>query len=148
MARENIQRDARRATLEGNEEVVRRFLNEAWGRRDMDAALACAHPEIEIDWSNSMAPFGGTYTGYDGLVRFWTSLWEAWEQFRPVIEEVIELGHDRFITVNLIRARGKGSGIEVESRGAALWTMRDTKIAAVKLFQGKDEALQALGLKE
>jgi ketosteroid isomerase-like protein len=128
------------------EDLVRRFTDEAWGNRDLSVAMAYAHPEIEIDWSTSMGPLKDIYYGHDGLAQFWESLWDAWDEFVPQIEESIECGNDRLITVNLTRARGKASGVEVSSRGAFLWTFRDGKIAGTKLFQSRDEALEAVGL--
>jgi ketosteroid isomerase-like protein len=122
-------------------ELVRRF-NESWSRRDIDAALECAHAEIELDWSNSMAPFRGTYSGHEGLARFWTETWDAWDEFSPEVEDVIECGGDRLVTVTIARGRGKGSGIEIEARGAVLWTLREGRIFQGKLFQTKDEALE------
>ena len=53
--------------------------------------------------------------------------------------------------VALVRfqGRGKGSGVQVEGGADAhVWTVRDGKIAAVKLYQGTSEALQAVGLRE
>jgi ketosteroid isomerase-like protein len=128
------------------EDLVRRFTDEAWGNRDLSVAMACAHPEIEIDWSTSIGPFKDIYKGHEGLAQFWESLWDAWDEFAPRIEESIECGHDRLITANLIRARGKASGVEVSSRGAVLWMFRDGKIAGARLFQSRDEALEAVGL--
>jgi ketosteroid isomerase-like protein len=128
------------------EDLVRRFTEEAWRDKDLSAALACAHPEIEIDWSTSLSPFKGIYHGHAGLERFWESLWEAWDEFTPEIEESIECGPDRLVTANLIRARGKASGVEVSSRGAGLWTFRDGKIAGMRLFQSRDEALEAVDM--
>jgi len=62
------------------------------------------------------------------------------------IEEVIDCGPEALITVNLIRARGKTSGIEIAARGATLWTLRGEKISRVKLFQTKEEALEAVAV--
>ena len=127
------------------EDVVRRFEG-AWGNHDLEAALACAHPEIEVDWSASMSPFKDTYHGHDGLERFWKGMWEAFDEFMPQMEESFECGPDRLITADRINARGKASGVEVTSRGAVLWTFRDDKLAGARLFQSRDEALEALGL--
>ena len=128
------------------EDLVRRFTEGAWADRDLSAAVACTHPEIEIDWSTSLGPSKDIYHGHDGLAQFWESLWEAWDEFAPQIEESVECGQDRLITANLIRARGKASGVEVSSRGAVLWTFRDGKIVGARLFQSLDEAREAVGV--
>jgi ketosteroid isomerase-like protein len=126
-----------------NVELVRRF-EDSWTRRDLDAALECVHTDFEFDWSESMSPFVGTYVGHQGLARFWTDLLEAWENFSPTMMEVIECGPDQLITLDVVRARGKESGIDMEARGAMLWTLREGRIVRVKMFQTKADALEAL----
>jgi ketosteroid isomerase-like protein len=130
-----------------NVELVRRF-EESWARRDLDGALECVHDELEFDWSDSMGPFVGTYRGRDGFTRFWTDMLEAWETFSPEMVEVFECGPDRLITLDVVRARGKGSGVDTEARGAMLWTVEESKIVRAKMFQTKQEALEAAGLSE
>jgi ketosteroid isomerase-like protein len=126
--------------------IVRRF-EDSFARRDLDRALECVDTDFEFDWSESMGPFVGIYRGHDGLTRFWTELLEAWEFFEPRTIEVIDCGSDDvLITLDLVRARGKGSGIEMEARGAMFWTLREGKIVRVKMFQTRAEALEAAGL--
>ena len=126
-----------------NVTLVRRF-EDSWASRDLDAALECVDREFEFDWSDSMGPFKGTYKGHDGLARFWTDMLDAWEHFSPEMVEVIDFGPDGLITVDLVRARGKGSGIDMEARGAMLWTVQGGKIVRVKMFQTKEEAFRAV----
>jgi ketosteroid isomerase-like protein len=128
-------------------DLVRRF-ERSWSRGDLEAALECVHDDFEFDWSNSIGPFMGTYKGRDGLTRFWTDMLDAWEQFSPEAEEIFACGPGRLITRDVVRARGKGSGIDMEGRGAMLWEVRDGKIARVKMFQNKAEAFEAVGLPE
>jgi ketosteroid isomerase-like protein len=127
-----------------NVDLVRRF-EESWTRRDLDAALECVHAEVELDWSDSMSPFKGTYKGHNGLARLWTDLLDAWDHFSPEAVEAVECGPDDLITADVVRARGKGSGIDTESRGAMWWTFRDGKIVRAKMFQTMDEAVEAVG---
>jgi ketosteroid isomerase-like protein len=53
-------------------------------------------------------------------------------------------GSERLITLDVARGRGKGSGIDMEARGAMLWTLQEGKIVRVKMFQTKEEALEAV----
>ena len=122
--------------------LVQRF-HECWNRRDLDAALECVDPAIEFDWSASRGPFSGIYTGRDGIQLFWSDMLDAWEEFQLEVEEVIASG-PVVITANAVRARGKGSGVEVHARGAMIWTVRGGKILEARFFQTKDEALAAL----
>ena len=130
-----------------NVALVRRF-EKSWASGDLDAALECVHDELVFDWSDSMSPFVGIYTGHDGLTRFWSDMRDAWERFSPEMEEVIDCGPEKLITLDVVRARGKGSGIDMEARGAMLWTVQEGKIVRVKMFQTKDEALEAVRLSE
>jgi ketosteroid isomerase-like protein len=132
--------------MSSSKEQIVRDLMEAWGSHDVDAAITYVHPEIEFDWSRSMAPFRGVYRGHAGLRSYWTASWEAWGEFKPQIEEAIDCGPERLLTVNLVRARGESSGLEISARGAMLWTFRDGKIIGATLFQDKDEALEAIAL--
>ena len=73
---------------------------------------------------------------------------DAWEEFRLEIVEIIECVDGRVITVNLVRGRGRGSGISIEGTGAVLWKLGQGKVLGTKLCQTRDEALEAVGLSE
>jgi ketosteroid isomerase-like protein len=127
-------------------ETIDRFSELLWNERDLDAAAELVHPDAVFDWSNSRAPYSGVYQGDAALRQFAESLWEAWEEWEPSVEEVIELDEDRVLTVTLVRARGMGSGVVVEGRGAVVWSMDDGRIRHAALFQSKAEALRAIAL--
>jgi ketosteroid isomerase-like protein len=130
-----------------NLDIVRRFYA-GWARRDLDAALACVHPEIEFDWSGSMSSFKDIYRGRAGIKQAWIEILDAWDEFSPEVEGVIDCGPERLVTPTLVRGRGKSSGIQMEAHGAVLWKLREGKILLGKLFQSKEEALEAVGLSE
>ena len=62
------------------------------------------------------------------------------EQFRTAGDQVA--------VVLRYRARGRGSGVEMEGRESALWTVRDGKVARYAWFHKPTEALEAAGLSE
>jgi ketosteroid isomerase-like protein len=125
--------------------MVRHF-EECFAGGDLSGALQCVDSDFEFDWSNSIGPFIGVYKGSDGLTRFWHELHEVWDDFAPQAEEIIDCPPDRVITVDVVRGRGKESGIDMEAHGAMLWTVRNAKIVRVKMFQNKEAALDAVGL--
>ena len=127
-------------------EIVRRFLELILQRRDFDAAAEFVDDQAEFDWSNSRAPYAGVYRGADearGMWQLWLGAWEDWE---TEIVEAIEVDADTVLIATRVKARGKGSGVQVRARGASVWTVRDGKIVKGKLFQSKPEALAAVGL--
>jgi ketosteroid isomerase-like protein len=55
---------------------------------------------------------------------------------------------DQVAVVLRYRARGQGSGVEIEGRESALWTIRDGKAARYAWFPQASGALEAAGLEE
>jgi ketosteroid isomerase-like protein len=125
-----------------NVKVVRRIID-AVNRGDIEAIADAARDDFELDFSNSRGPMSGTYRGADGIREFMTSFFEPWAEAEFDPGEIVELDDERLLTVNTVRARGDESGAEVAATGASIWTIRDGKVAAVKLYQSKDEALEA-----
>ena len=131
---------------EENIEIVRRVMRR-FAEEDVDAALADIDPEAELDWSNSDAPDSGVYTGH--------AAWRSFAQARDEVlversfdsSEIVAPAADTVVLIGLMREQGRTSGIEVEARGAAVWTLRDRKVIRLKIYQSSDEALTAVGLR-
>jgi len=87
------------------------------------------------------------YRGHEGIRRWFRAWNEAWVESDLHLEELIEAGED-VVSVVSRRGRGRVSGVEVQSPGAVLWTIRNGKVARVVLFPTRDEALEAVGLSE
>jgi ketosteroid isomerase-like protein len=130
-----------------NVEVVRQAF-EAINRRDVDAFLDLAEPDLVQDWSRAVGPQSGIYRGRAQVTRFLHSWWDAFEESVIVVDELVDAG-DQVITVFHGLQRGRASGVEIEGRGAVLvWSLRDRKIGSATLYQGRDEAVEAVGLSE
>ena len=104
--------------------------------------------DFEMDWSNSIGPLSGVYRGREQLNEVFESFRDAWDRLHWEIQEVVDLEGELVLVVNRIRMRGRTSRAEVEATGVQVWTIRNRKLASVKLYQSKDEALEALGLSE
>jgi ketosteroid isomerase-like protein len=72
---------------------------------------------------------------------------EAWEGAETTLEEVIWHG-DRVFVAARFHARGRASGVEVESRLYDVYTVRDGKVLRIDEYATRDEALEAAGLRE
>jgi ketosteroid isomerase-like protein len=127
-------------------EVVRRLSDALWRERDLDSALELIHPKADFDWSDSRAPYRGHFRGHAEMMHAFQMMIDAWDEWHPEFEEVIDVDHDTVLIVTHVRARGKESGVPVEARGASLWSVQDGKVTQAKLFQSKTEALAAAGV--
>jgi ketosteroid isomerase-like protein len=133
---------------EENVEVVRQAVD-ALNRRDADAFVALARPDVE--WKEPTDPFPGLrpiYHGRDG-VREWLveAFLELWESFHVEIEEITESGDDRVFFGLKLTARGAASGVETEIHTwSVTWHADDGKVARRALFWTRDEALEAAGI--
>ncbi|HKG36398.1 MAG TPA: nuclear transport factor 2 family protein [Solirubrobacterales bacterium] len=127
---------------EGNVEVVRAALD-AYNRGDLEAMMKHAAPDLEFDWSRSISPQKGVYNR-DQFPDF--TLAGEFESVRTEPEELIDAG-GHVITPLIGYFQGR-DGIELTARFTYLWTFRDGVCVRVTIFQTRDEALEAAGLRE
>jgi ketosteroid isomerase-like protein len=129
---------------EENVEIVRAAYD-AYNRGDLDAALKDAAPECELDWTRAVGPQRGVYR-LDQIRAFLIDFLETFESNRVVPDEFIEAG-EQVVVPQTGYLRGR-DGIEVTARIALVWTFRDGAIVRICLYQQKQEALEAAGLRE
>ena len=120
-----------------------RDVYDALNRRDIDAALARAHPDAEFDWTDSLAPYAADFRGRDRARANLTEFFAMWEELHWTVEEISELAGGHVVSVTRVRARGRAD-IEMDARGAWLFTFRDGLAARIKLCQTKADALAVL----
>jgi ketosteroid isomerase-like protein len=121
-----------------NIDIVGRLID-AWNQRDLEAALEEMHPQCEV------RPVEATETlrGHDGVAAAFRDWFEAFEQFTIEPEDFIAQG-DRVLVPMRQRARGKGSGLEIEERFFQLFTLRDGKIFRFEEYSEEADARKAL----
>jgi ketosteroid isomerase-like protein len=129
-----------------NVEVVRQVM--ALGEQVRESGVRpetdLVAPDAEIDMSSRVFN-PDTYRGMDGWVRLYDELREVWEEWRVIPERFIEAG-DRVVVLATAHARGRGNGVEVELRSAAIWTLRDGQVTRVEMGLDPREALKAVSL--
>ena len=73
----------------------------------------------------------------------------AWADFRIEVDEFRDLGGATVLILGqLLRARGKGSGIPVEAATGWVAVVRDGKVHRFASFTSREAALAAVGLPE
>ena len=127
---------------EGNAEIVRAAY-EAVNRGDMRSFLSSL--DRDVIWRGAgHGTDPDTYTGHEGVDRYYRTRLDVWEELRQEPEELLEAGHC-IVAVVRTKTRGKASGIALEERSAHLWELRDGKVVRFEAHEEVDEALAAAG---
>ncbi len=108
--------------------------------------MALAEPDFEVvmrgpGYSSARLD----YVGLDGFLAAWRDWTTAFESFRIEVDEMIDAGDK---VVSLVRQTGipKGADAEIETRGAAVWTVCDGRVRRVEFHLDHDAALRAAGI--
>jgi uncharacterized protein len=119
---------------------------EAWNRGDIDAFAG--HAAEDVAWLEVSGRPEGAPTerlGRDRMRTSLESLFDAWESYHLEVERVEEVG-DRVIAVVREVARGRASGVEIDSRWGYLVTVEEGLIVRIEAYRDAGQALQVAGL--
>jgi ketosteroid isomerase-like protein len=130
-----------------NVDVVRSAV-EAFNRGDLDVLTARQwyQPDIEF-WEDPHLPEAAVYRGAEAIEGYFRAFLDSFEEYRFEVEEILD-ADDHVVVFNRQRARGKGSGAEVDMRNAWVFSFRDRKIQRITPYWDRDQALEAVGLTE
>jgi ketosteroid isomerase-like protein len=129
---------------EENVATVQRMYD-AFAGGDAAGALACLDPHVVIDARHRVD--GRVGHGRDEVMAIlgeWIGTWDDW---RDEVEEIRPAGK-RVLVISNQRARGRGSGIEWESRFGMLYEVHGGKITRWTIYDDLHMALEAAGLSE
>jgi ketosteroid isomerase-like protein len=128
-----------------NVELVR-AIYDAWDRGDPEAVFELIDPEVE--WYGPPDVSGsGLSRGHEGVLESMTGWLSTWDEYHFEMRELIDLG-DVVLTEGWQRGRGRGSGVEVAEGIFSVWTLRAGKAVRQRMFRDRQEALDAVGLRE
>jgi ketosteroid isomerase-like protein len=132
-----------------NVEMVRRFV-ETIPRDvadDVEEMLSCVYPEGELHSAIVGGAEGNVYQAHEGFRRWVADSFESFEEVRNEWIEFRDLG-DRVLALGHVKARGRGSGMELDSPMGWVFTVRLGKVVKAEGFLSRAEALEAVGLSE
>jgi ketosteroid isomerase-like protein len=141
-----------------NVQAVERLIA-AVNERDLDGYLACCTEDIRLrpPW----APVEGTYEGRDAIRRFFADVKDTLPDFRLSIESAESIGAARVLVFLRASVSGRASGIPVaamvggrageardarEVATATIFDFEGGKIASIRVFLDRAEAVEAAGL--
>ena len=127
-------------------ETVRRML-EAYAHGDVEEMLGFLDPEGELHSAIIGGAEARVFRGHDGFRQWYAEITESFEELRTELTEYRDLG-DRVLAFGRTFARGRGSGVEIDSPTGWLFTVRRGKVLRAEGFLSRDGALAAAGLKE
>lgn len=89
---------------------------------------------------------GAKYVGFEGLRRFWTDFFGAWDELALTAQEERKARDD--LVIGVVRAEGRLRGREIEEVFSALFTLHNARIIRIEAFGSRDAAFEAAGLRD
>lgn len=132
---------------EENLAAVRRAFA-AFSERDVEGMLEVVDPEVEFlpQQTATLARKGQPYRGHAGIREYFEDVASLWKELQVIPQEYRELDDT---VLALGRAYGRRmDGLLVDSPAGWVWRLRDGKIVAGHVYTGREEALEAVGLRE
>ena len=133
-----------------NVEVVRQVI-----ARNRSVDLEAAKEAVPALWDPSCeyiraaAPLETeTYRGHDGIRRYLSDMADEWEEWRAEADEILDVDQDTVLATFRFYATGKGSGVPIEARLAVVFVLSNRKVLRGRAFLSREEALEAVGLRE
>jgi ketosteroid isomerase-like protein len=104
-------------------------------------------PDVVIDLSTlgaGLAPgLREHYRGLDETWDFWRTWLESWDDYRFRVENLEARGHHVLWEID-VTAKGAATGIEVTTRLAQVFTLRDGKVQRFAILPNRTHALEAI----
>ena len=128
-----------------NVEVVR-LIFQLLNRGDVDGVAELCDDEFVMDMSERVFN-PDTYTGHDGIRRFYEGVTDAWESYRWNVEETRVKG-DSVVAMLHCEGQSREGAPPVDWHVAWLWTLQQGRAVSLRFYRDQAKALEAAGLSE
>jgi ketosteroid isomerase-like protein len=118
----------------------------AFNRRDLDEVLQVFDPDVEVHDPPEM-PDSTVHYGREAVMRDWQRTFDSFDEFSIEIEDCRDLG-DELLLMLRYRGRGRESGVTVDAPVAHVVTTRNGRLLKLRQFLDRQQALEAVGLRE
>jgi ketosteroid isomerase-like protein len=101
--------------------------------------------DFEIEFVPAALDTPGAEGGIEGLREGWRRWLAPYESYIVTIQDLMDGGGDDVVQTVHVRAVTARDGVAVEHEPAAVYTVRDGKIARIRFFLSHEEAFAAAG---
>jgi ketosteroid isomerase-like protein len=120
----------------------------AFSRGDLDAASDYWTDDLDYRAAEGAPDDPGPIHGKAAMRAYVEDWLDTFDDFRGEVTEFIDAADDVIIAIMRIAGRAKLSGVETDLTFAAVYTIRDGKIARGREYWTREDALEAAGLSE
>jgi ketosteroid isomerase-like protein len=114
---------------------------------DFARAMSCYSDDVElVAWAGDFR--AGTFKGREAVGRWFGDWFSSFRDSRFDVEEMTDLPGGAVLLVADYQGRGKASGVAVRGKVVWVYRLREGKIARVEGYGSRDEALDAVRLRE
>jgi ketosteroid isomerase-like protein len=125
------------------EQLLRRGI-ELWNAGDWESLAEILDPDLDIDATNRVLN-PARYRGIEGFRQLTEETFEIWDEWQ--VEPVdFAWNGDRVLVETRIKARGKGSGIQMQETYYTVWQVEDGRGTAMEIHVDADVARESVGL--
>jgi ketosteroid isomerase-like protein len=125
-------------------EIVRQAMD-AYAAGDIEAMLALIDPDGEIHSAVIGGAEGNAYRGHSGIRTWFAETRESFEELDLELTEYRDLG-DRVLGFGRVHARGRESGVELDSATGWVFTFRGGRILRAEGYLDPAKAIEVAGL--
>jgi ketosteroid isomerase-like protein len=119
----------------------------AFNRGDLDAWFEYWADDIDYRAAEGALDDRGPMRGKDAVRAYAQDWLDMFDDFKSEALELIDAGEDQVLAIWRNSGRAKLSGVETNLTYAALYTIRDGKVARGREYWTKEQALEAAGLR-
>ena len=120
----------------------------AFAAGGLDALTEFWDPEIDWRAIEGAPDDVGEMHGREAVRRYLQDWVDTFEGLTVVAEELLDVEDQRVVAVIRVSGRAKLSGIETELRLAVVNSVRDGKIVCGREYIDREQALEAVGLRD
>jgi ketosteroid isomerase-like protein len=131
--------------MAGEKVEIVRAAYDRLNRGDVEGLIELCDDDFVMDMSERVFN-PDTYTGPDGIRRFYEGVEDAWKSYHWDIEETRVAG-DAVVALLHCTAEGHQAGLNVDWHVAWLWRFREGTPIALRFYRDPAAALDAVGLR-